>query len=314
MAIITDTYETYDTNNIPEEKFEKIYMFEREETPVFSSAKKTNIKSTSPEWQSETLRAPADNINAQGDELVVAARTPTTFAKNHTQILEDVISVTGTNQAVSHYGYPNEMKHQKAKAMKELKRDIERAIVQNNASVAGSTGTGGEIGGIESFIETNVSRGSGGSNGGYSTGTGLTTAATDGSQRVFTEDLYLSVRQQMYDNGAKANEIHLGSFNKRKMSAFSGNATRTSEENKRLMNVIDFYEDDFGVVSCKLNPRQRARTALLYDMDNVGILMLRKEEGKKGKTHDSMEEYILFELTSRVVEKGLGAIADLTTQ
>lgn len=313
MTIKTDTYETYDVTNIPEEKFEKIYMFEREETPVFSSVRKTNIKSTSPEWQIDSLRAPGDNIRVQGDQFTNTARTPTSFAKNHTQILWDVISITGTNQAVDHYGYPNEMKYQKAKAAKEIKRDIERAMVQNNASVAGSTGTGGEMGGIETYITTNVSRGAGGSNGGYNSGTGLTAAPTDGTQRVFTEDLYLSVRQLMYDNGANAKEIHLSPFNKMRMSTFTGNATRVSNEKNKITNAIEFYEDDFGVISCKKNPRQRTRVAILYDFDNVGALMLRKQEGKLAKTHDSDEEFILFEMTQRVVEKGLGIIADLTT-
>ncbi len=313
MTIITDTFETYDVNNIPEEKMEKIYMFEREETPVYSSAKKMKCESTSPQWQNYNLRAAGDNIRVQGDELTPIARTATNFVKNHTQILWDVISITGTNQAVKHYGQADLMAWEKGQAVKALKRDIERAIVQNNASVAGSTGVAGECGGIETWITTNVSRGAGGSNGGYNSGTGLTVAPTDGTQRAFTEDLYLATRQLMYDNGAKASEIHLSPFNRRKMSAFNGSTTRTSDKEKKITNTIDFYEDDYGVISCKTNPRQRTRTAILYDMDGVGVFELRNEKGKKGKTHDSNEEYILFELTSMVVEKSLGIIADLTT-
>lgn len=314
MAIKTDTYETYDATNIPEQVLEKIYRIEREESPIYSSAKKIKVKTTSPEWQTQDLASAADNINVQGDEFSVDARTPTARVKNHTQILDKVVSITGTNQAVGHYGYENEMSYQKELAMKELKRDAERALVQNNASVAGSTGTGGESGGVETWIETNVSRGAGGSNGGYNSGTGLTVAPTDGTQREFTEDLLLDVLQTGYDNGAKFSTIHLGSFNKRRMSSFSGNATRHSDDRKKVSNTIDVYESDFGTLTCMINPRQRSRTALLYDMDKIACLQLRPmETGKIAKTHDSNEEYVLTELTLKAVEKGLGAVADLTT-
>lgn len=310
----SNTYETFDTTNIPEEVLSKIYLIEREESPIYSSAKKMKTKSTSPEWQTQALASAGDNINAEGDEFAEDAITPTVRVKNHTQILDKVCSVTGTNQAVSHYGYANEMAYQKELKMKELKRDIERAIVQNNASVAGSSGTGREMGGFETWIATNASRGAGGSGTGYNSGTGLTVAPTDGTQRVFTEELLLSVLQTGYDNGAKFSALHAGSFNKRKISGFNGNATRFSDDRKKVSNTIEFYESDYGTLTCMINPRQRTRSVILYDMDKIGILQLRAmETGKIAKTHDSNEEYILTEMTTKVVEKGLGIVADLTT-
>ena len=312
MSIKTDTYETYDAVNIPEQVLEGIYRIEREESPIYSSAKKKKIKTTSPEWQTQALAAAADNIKVQGDQFSNDARTPTVRVKNHTQILSKVVSITGTNNAVDHYGYADEMANQKALAMIELKRDIERAIVQNNPSVAGSTGTGGELGGIETWATSNVSRGSGGSNGGYSGG--VTQTVTDGTQRAFTEDLLLNVLQTGYDNGAKFSVLHLGSFNKRKMSSFSGNQTRMTDEQKKVSNTVKVYESDFGVLTVDINPRQRTRSAILYDMDKIAVLQLRAmESGKLAKTHDSNEEYVLTEMTTQVVEKGIGVIADLTT-
>lgn len=314
MAIKTDTYETYDAVNIPENVLEKIYKIEREESPIYSSAKKQKISSTSPEWQTQALASAGDNINVQGDEFAVDARTPTVRVKNHTQILDKVISITGTNQAVNHYGYENEMAYQKSLASVELKRDIERAIVQNNASVAGSSGTGGEIGGVETWATSNVSRGAGGSNGGYNSGTGLTAAPTDGTQRPFTQELLLSTLQTGYDNGAKFTQIHLGSFNKRKMSTFQGVGTRVSTNENAVSMNVDIFDTDYGRLTAMINPRQRTRTAILYDMDKISVLNLRPmATGKLAKTHDSDEEYVLTECTTRVVEKGIGVIADLTT-
>lgn len=314
MTIKSNTYETYDAVNIPEQVLPKIYRIEREESPVYSSAKKVKISTTSPEWQTQALASAGDNIKVQGDEFAADARTPTARVKNHCQILDKVVSVTGTNKAVDHYGYANEMAYQKDLATRELKRDIERAIVQNNASVAGSTGVGGEIGGIETWATSNVSRGSGGSNGGYNSGTGLTVAPTDGTQRAFTQDLFLNTLQTGYDNGAKFSTIHLSSFNKRRMSTFQGIATRTSDDSKKVYMGVDVYQTDFGIITAMINPRQRTRTAILYDMEKVNILQLRAmQTGKIAKTHDSDEEYILTEMTTKVVEKGIGVIADLLT-
>lgn len=316
MTIKTDTFETYDAVNIPEEVLDKIYLIEREESPIYSSAKKVKIESTNPEWQTQALADAGNNINVQGDEFANDAVTPTVRVKNHTQILDKVVSITGTNQAVKHYGYENQMENALDLKTRELKRDIERALVQNNASVAGSTGTGGEVGGVETWLTSNVSRGSGGSNGGYNSGTGLTVAPTDGTQRVFTEDLLLGMLQTAYDNGANLTVGHVGSFNKRKMAAFSGNATRFSEDQKGVTNTIDFYEGPFSSkkIAISINPRQRTRSALFYDMSKIAVLNLRAmETGKIAKTHDSDERYILSELSLQVVEKGLGIVADLTT-
>jgi Family of unknown function (DUF5309) len=312
MAIVTDTYETFDSVSIPEQVLDKIYRIAREETPIYSSAKKKKIKSKSPEWQTQALASAGTNQLAEGGVFAMNARTATARVKNHCQISYKGVSITRSNQAVDHYGYSNELGYQKMLASIELKRDIEFAIVQNNASVAGSTGTAGECGGVESWLTSNVSRGTGGSNGGYSNGT--TSAATDGTQRVFTEDLLLGVLQTGYDNGAKFTVGHFGSFNKRRFSTFQGNASRVSEKEKKISNTITVYESDFGTLTVSINPQQRTRTGLLYDMDKIAVLNLRPmEEAKLAKTNDSDEQVIVTEFTTQIVQLGLGVIADLTT-
>lgn len=315
MAIITNTLERSGVVNVPEEVQEKIWMFEREECPVSSSSRKIKVFTTTPEWQTDTLTAAGTNAKIEGDVMSVGAQAVVVRVKNHTQILEKVISNTGTNQAVKHYGYGDQQAYSKAKAMRELVRDIEYARVQNVASVAGaSNATARKMGGMETWATSNVSRGAGGSNGGYNSGTGLTAAATDGTQRVFTEDLLIAVLQLGYDNGSKFSKIHLGSFNKHRMSTFQGNATRISEDANKISSTVDVYESDYGTITAAINPQQRTRTAILYDTEGVAVLNLRAmEKGKLAKTNDSDEEYILSEQTTQVVQKSIGIIADLTT-
>jgi hypothetical protein len=313
MPIITGTQETYDVTNIPEDVLEKIWMFEREETPVSSGATKRKVDSPTPEWQDQALTAAGANAMVQGDTFTVDAQTASVRRKNHTQILRKVISNTGTNQATKHYGYDDQQARSKAIAYRELLRDVEFARVQNVASVVGTTGVAPKMGGIETWATSNVSRGAGGSNGGYNTGTGVTAVATDGTQRVYTEDLFLGVMQTGYDNGSKFNQIHLGSFNKRRMSTFQGAQQRMSEE-KSSSSSVDVYITDFGKITASINPQQRTRTAILYDMEGVAVLNLRAmQRGKLAKTNDSDEEFVLTEQTTQVVQKAIGVIADLTT-
>ena len=316
MSIINNTYETADVTHIKEQVLDKIYMFEREETPIFSGAKKRKAESLTPEWLNDTLRSAQTNALIEGDEFAASSRTAPTRSKNHMQIMSETISVTGSNQAVKKYGdYQNELSYQMEKAVREVKRDAELAITQNQASVERvSDSTAGKLGGIESWVETNVSRGANGSNGGYNSGTGVTTAATDGTQRVFTEALLLDVMKTGYDNGARFSQIHLGSYNKQRLSSFSGNATRMSQDKKAISNTITVIENDFGKLTAMINPQQRTRTAILYDMSNIAVMNLRPfEKHKLAKTNDSMEQALVTEFTTKVVEKGLGVVADLTT-
>jgi len=314
MALISNTSATYNIVTLKQDALDKIFMFEREETPVYSSSPKEKCISTKTEWFNDTLTAAGSNAMAAGEVLTAEALTQATKSQNHTQILRKVVSVTGTNQAVDPFGTSDTMQMQMAKKMRELKRDAEYAITQNVASVASAAGVTPKLGGIETFITTNASRGAGGSGTGYNSGTGLTVAPTDGTQRVFTLDLLNTVLQTGYNNGAKFNKLHLGAFNKNRFSNFSGNATRTSEEKSTISTSITVYESDFGTITAAINPLQRTRVGILYGEDSVAIRNLRPiGKGKLAKTNDSDEEYILTEFTTRVVEKSMGIIADLTT-
>lgn len=314
MAIISNTYERGDANNVPEQVENAIYMFEREETPIFSNSAKEKAETTSPEWLSDSLRAASTNALVEGGALTATARVSPTRVKNLTQIFTETISVTGTNEAVNKYGgYKSELGYQMEKATRAVKRDIEKQITSNRASVANvSDTTAGELGGLETWIETNVSRGSGGSNGGYSNG--VTTTATDGTQRALTLDLILNVAKTGYDNGARFNQIQTGSFNKLKISSMSGNATRTSQEKNMISNTITVLETDFGKFTAMINPQMRTRSLFMIDPSNIKIMNLRPfTKVNLAKTNDSTEKALLTELTTKVVEKGLGGVFDLTT-
>ena len=62
--------------------------------------------------------------------------------------------------------------------------------------------------------------------------------------------------------------IMVGSFNKQKLSGFTGGSTRFDPaENKRLVAAVDVYESDFGAMQVTPNRFSRARDAFVITPD-----------------------------------------------
>src|SRR5690606_27534191 len=111
------------------------------------------------------------------------------------------VMVSGTADAVRKYGRKEEFAYQIAKRGKELKRDIELALVTNQASSAGGSGTARSSAGIESMI-TNRVLGTGNTTGttpGYAGG--AWSAPTDGTATAMTEGDLVSALELAWQDG-----------------------------------------------------------------------------------------------------------------
>lgn len=314
MTVPSGSFQTFQAVGNREDLSDIISIVEREETPLLSSIGSDTASATTVEWQTQALAAAStSNAMIQGDAFANKTVTPSVRLNNKTQIFEKTYQVTETQKAVKSAGRPNELGFQRMLSMKEIKRDQEAMYFSNTASTAGNASTAPKLGGLESWATSNVSRGTGGSNGGFSGGN--TTTATDGTQREFTEDLFKSVLKTGYDNGARFKKAFMGSFNKQKASAFAGNATRTISAGSKLNANITVYESDFGVIDFVLSPHQRARTVFLVDPGMLKKCNLRNLKTEKlAKTADSEQEAMVMENTLKVMnEKAIGVVADLTT-
>jgi hypothetical protein len=202
MAQLAGTTDTYDLKGLREDLQNTIFMLTPEDTPLISNIGRDKASATKHEWQTDVLAAP-DTANAQieGDEYVYADRPPTVRVGNYTQISRKPVLIAGTLEAVDKAGRASELKYQSIKAGKELKKDQEAIMLSNQASVAGSNSVARKLGGLAAWLTSNVSRGATGANGGYNTGTGLVVAATNGTQRAFTETLMKTAWQSAYVNG-----------------------------------------------------------------------------------------------------------------
>lgn len=313
MTQPTNSYSSYDAAGNREDLVDVIYDISPTDTPLMSSIAKVEATATYHEWQTDALAAAsATNAVIEGDDATTDASSATSRVGNYTQISDKVARVTGTQRVVNSAGRGDELDYQIMKRAKELKRDVESAILANNAQVAGNDTTARETAGLPAWLATNTSFGSGGAD---PTGNG-TDARTDGTPRAFAESDLKSVIASIWDQGGEPDVIMVGSFNKQAMSSFTGNATRTVDaSDKRLTAAIDVYVSDFGELSVIPNRFQRSRDALVLDSDYLCLATLRDfQENPLAKTGDTDRVQILVEYALEVKnEAASGIVADLTT-
>lgn len=319
MAIVANTFTSYDAIGVREDLSDVIYNISPEETPFISNAKRGSATQKLFEWQTDALAA-ADTSNAQldGDDISsFTAVTPTVRLGNYMQISRKDVIISGTTEVSDKAGRKSEMAYQIAKKGAELKRDMEAVLLYNQAAVAGNTTTARKTAGLPAFIRTNTSAGSGGSDPTVSGGI-VNAARTDGTQRAFTETILKDVVKQVFESGGNPTTLMVGPFNKQATSAFAGIAgQRFNVRGNRASTIIgaaDIYVSDFGNLSIVPNRFQRERDAFVIDWDHLSVDELRPMMIEDlAKTGDAEKKMILCEYGLRVgAESSLGIAADLT--
>lgn len=310
MPLEANAFTTYGAVGNVEDVADIIYNVDPHETPFLTMAERATATNVKHEWQTDGLDTPSDsNAHLEGDVTTADSLSPTTRVDNICQILKKSARVTGTQEAVKHYGRASELDYQVMKKGKALKNDIEMSALSNNAKNAGNTTTAREMGGVESWLETNVSRGAGGSSGGEGT------AATDGDARTFTEALMKGVLQDCWENGGNPDVALLGGYLKQVFSTFTGNATRFDQsQDKKIIASIDTYVSDFGELKVVPSRHVRSRSVLLLQKDMWAVAYLRQIHTEQmAKTGDSTVKEIRAECTLEARnEKSSGIVADLT--
>jgi len=323
MASVANTFVTTSAVGNREELSDVVSRITPEDTPIYSMIPKGKCESVHPEWETDELAAPAENIQPEGNEYNFGAITPPERLGNYTQIMRKTWIISGTQEVVSEAGNVQKRKYQKLKKGVEVRKDVELAIVTNNASVGGATR---EFGGLPTWIETNANRDAGGSNGGFNSGTGLTVAATNGTQRAFTKVILDDVMKQGYEEGANFKVVSVSPYVKSVFVTFMSDtnvasfryAANSGKGNSIVANA-DMYEGPFGKVTIMPNRVQAAsaavaRNAFFIDTEFMEFMWLRKiqEDKDVAKTGDADKGVIIGEGTLKVKnERGLGVAADL---
>lgn len=316
MAVPSNTQQTFATVGNREDLENKIYKIAANKTPFTSNIGKEKVTSTYHEWQTFSLRSPsAQNKQVQGDTTAATAVKVTTRVGNRTQIFKEMGSVSGTQEAMDHAGVASELAWQKVQKGEELATDIEARMLGNFASVAGDASTAAETAGALAWITSNDSRGAGGSDGGFSGGT--VAAATNGTQRAFTEALLKTVLASAFNNGARPSQAYMSATQKQQFSGFTGIADIRKEAGNGQATIVgaaDVYVSDFGSISTVPVQYGLTRDVLLIDPEYwaIGTLRPMKDE-MLAKAGDAMPFQIIAEKTLICRnEKASAVIADLS--
>lgn len=314
MAQISNSFATYSSNRVREQLLNKIWNVSVDETPTLALIGKQTVDGPFVEWLNDSFRAGASNKVEAGNLSAPTARTATTRYSNRTQISEDVLSITGTQQVAEKAGGNDEVALQEAKTMVELKKDIEFGVLQNTTAIAAANGTAPQARGFLGFVATNTSKGASGVDPAPLTNT----APTDGTQRAFTETLLKDVMKLMFDNGSpNRDNIYalIPSAQRTTFDGFLAGQTRFDKaEDKTLTATLEVYIGPFGRVKAVNARHMRSREVFLINPEYAKLGTLRKMSSKPlGRRGDAEERLVNCEWTLIVNnEKAHGAIRDLT--
>jgi hypothetical protein len=314
MAQPTNTFDSYDANGIREDLSDIIHDISPEETPFYSKIAKSTARNTYHEWQTDALRDSAVNAHIEGDDTAAEARVATTRLGNYTQIFKNAVVIPGTDDGLNKAGRNKEMGYQVLKIGKEQKLDIEKALFDNQARVAGDSTTARRLAGAPVWLTTNVDRGNTGTSG---AGDG-TTAAGDGTQEAFTQARFDGIMQSIWESGGRPDCVFLSAFQMDVALGFTGNNNQRSTitaTDEKVVNHMDVYVTPWGTVEfipCREN-RSRDVFVMQTNMWGVGVLRGTRNE-MLAKTGDNEKRQVLTELTLVCKnEKASGIVADCTT-
>jgi len=320
----TATFDTYRAVGIREDLTDVIYNISPSDTPFVSNVGSGSSKGTYHEWQQDSLADPVDGAVPEGADATAAVLNPTVRLGNFCQINQKTFVISGSDMVADNAGRGVEMAYQEAKKGLELRKDIEYVCV--NVNKIGSVGAGNNPGAatarnagtVQSWISTNTSfdatSGVMPTNMGQS---GWTTRVVSSADRAFTEDLLTDVIDAIYLAGGNPDTLMANTVQKRIISqTFTGSADsrQIMVPDKRVINAVDFYESDYGVLSIVPNRYMPQDSVYVLDTEMWEVAYYRPFFTEElAKTGDNIKKQMVVEWTLVSKEEASGgAIYDLT--
>ena len=278
MPAPTNTLTTLTSVGQREDLTDIMERVEAEQTPFYTQARKTRATSRRHDWQTETLAAPAVNAQLEGDDIgTFSAPNLTARVSNICQIFRKDGVLSRTAQVVEHAGRADEMRRQRVVKTLELRRDIELSMLSNSASRNEAGANARLSAGIRAWVTTNSSVGATGALGGFNTGTSIVDAATPGTNRTFTQALFLDALQSRFNASGQRTmtTAYMSAALKRVASSFTGISAQRKEsgntaQTTRIIAGADVFVSDFGEVQMVAHPYGVANACVIVDPDYYG--------------------------------------------
>jgi hypothetical protein len=254
---------TFDTTNLGpgvsnrEDLTDVLTILAPEETPILSSANKKKASATKVEWTVDSLAAPQTAGIAEGADVTTFTDQFAGRARlgNRIQKFRRDYMVSDLQEAVDSVG-PAKVAQAEAKAIRELKRDIEASLASANTQTTenGST-TVNRLGGLGDWIQN--AAGSADVPAAFQTPASSIADVTDGT---FAESELNALISSIFKVTGTSNNLMLVADTAlrqdisdfARIGGLSGDSVRTvnySGESGTIKLSVDMYQSDHGVVS-----------------------------------------------------------------
>jgi len=203
------------------------------------------------------------------------------------------------------------------KIAKEQKLDIEKALFDNNAKVAGNATTARELAGAPVWMTTNVNFVSA-SSGANATGDGTDARTDSGAPTAFTQAKFDTVMQSIWENGGNPDTVYISAFQMNVALGFTGNNNQRSAVqagDETVVKSLAVYVTPWGTIEFMPSRENRSRDVFIMQDDMWEIAVLRPTKNVAlAKTGDNTTRQVVTELTLCAKnEAANGLIADNTT-
>jgi len=214
---------TYDDEAMREDLLGVLTNLTPTETQLVSGLGVSKASNIHHEWLMDTLNAVKVNAYIEGTDASYADLTHPTRLTNTCQIFREAFKVSDTEKSVNTAGFSDRYAYEATKALKELKNDMEYALMRGTIVCGDATAAARTLRGIKYSLS-------------------LITAQSGVS---LTEAILNDYLQNVWAEGTEVNALYGGMYLKRKISAFTANSTMNLDaKDRRLVNAIDIYQAD----------------------------------------------------------------------
>jgi len=264
------------------------------DTPFTSGISVMQSKHDKVEWLTDVLPARGSKATIQGADASYSDITAPTRFNNVMEQIEVTWSIADANNATDHAGMQNQLAYEIARQSAVWKNALEYdAILGTKTSFVEAT-TAAVMGGAEEFIATNEN------------------ALGD---NPLDEKALNDLAQDVYDQGGNPTEILCGGWLKRKISGFQTNVKNVQAMDKRLINAVDIYINDFGQIMVMLSRDVTSSGLLLIDPKLWALAyLINPHKEDRAKTGSATKGVIIGNVTLiSKQEKGNGKITGAST-
>lgn len=308
-SVTGNTQTTVTTEGVVESVEDVVSLISPYDTPFYSALRKVQANEVIHYWQEDVLATPSrTNAQIQGVEPTGGTWYNTSspgMKANYVQLFMKTARVSGTARSAKFYGRGDELDYQKMKRGREIRVDIEAAMLGDNSPVApaagaaatgfpfGPSGAGAAAGVMASasyLIHTAATDGN------TTTGAGAVHTPTSGvagainaplvfgtvTSAALTEAGVLACQRQVFNNGGNPNMLLCSPYQASIIANFAyidptGNFASASSRTREvtggeIVNYVDVYRSPFGTLSVVID--RFVMGALAADADNTSIVFL----------------------------------------